>query len=91
MQKNWLSYDEQLDLLIRRGSMDRMKAFAARVLSCVSYYRLSGYYRYWQKDPDYGDDDFIMGTSFSRIYSLYEAEQELADACKRLLARVKSF
>ena len=46
---------------------------AAQVLSCVSYYRLSGYFRYWQKDPDYGDDDFIMGTSFSRIYSLYEA------------------
>jgi putative uncharacterized protein (fragment) len=47
---------------------------AAQVLSCVSYYRLSGYFRYWQKDPDYGDDNFIMGTSFSRIYSLYEAE-----------------
>ena len=86
MQKNWLSYDEQLDLLARRGMRIEDESAAARVLSCVSYYRLSGYFRYWQKDPDYGDDDFIMGTSFSRIYSLYEAEQELADACKRLLA-----
>ena len=87
MQKNWLSYDEQLDLLTRRGMWIEDESAAARVLSCVSYYRLSGYFRYWQKDPDYGDDDFIMGTSFSRIYSLYEAEQELADACKGL--RVK--
>ena len=86
MQKNWLSYEEQLDLLARRGMRIEDESAAARVLSCVSYYRLSGYFRYWQKDPDYGDDEFITGTSFSRLYSLYEAEQKLADACKRLLA-----
>ena len=60
MQKNWLSYDEQLDLLTRRGMWIEDERAAARVLSCVSYYRLSGYFRYWQKDPDYGDDDFRL-------------------------------
>ena len=57
MQKNWLSYDEQLDLLARRGMRIEDESAAAQVLSCVSYYRLSGYFRYWQKDPDYGDDE----------------------------------
>jgi len=42
MQKNWLSYDEQLDLLTRRGMWIEDESAAARVLSCVSYYRLSG-------------------------------------------------
>ena len=86
MQKNWLSYDDQLELLTRRGMRIEDERAAIRILSCVSYYRLSGYFRYWQKDPTYGDNDFISGTSFSRIYQLYEAERELANACKALLA-----
>ena len=86
MQKNWLSYDEQLDLLTRRGMWIEDESAAARVLSCVSYYRLSGYFRYWQKDPEYGDNNFIPGTSFNTIYQLYVAERALATACQDLLA-----
>ena len=28
---------------------------AAAILSRVNYYRLSGYFRYWQVDPDHQD------------------------------------
>ena len=86
MQKDWLSFDEQLELLAGRGMRIEDERSAVQVLSCVSYYRLSGYFRYWQKDPEYGDNNFIPGTSFSRIYQLYVAERALAAACQDLLA-----
>lgn len=86
IDKKWLSYDEQLELLSQRGMLIEDPTYASEVLSCVSYYRLSGYFRYWQKDPDYGDDTFIEGTSFNRIFRLYQAEANLANICKSLLA-----
>lgn len=86
MQKDWLSFDDQLELLAGRGMCIEDECTAVQVLSCVSYYRLSGYFRYWQKDPEYGDNNFIPGTSFSRIYQLYVAERALATACQDLLA-----
>lgn len=86
IDKKWLSYDEQLGLLSQRGMLIEDPMYASKVLSCVSYYRLSGYFRYWQKDPDYGDDTFIEGTSFNRIFRLYQAEANLANICKSLLA-----
>lgn len=86
MQKDWLSFDEQLELLTRRGMRIEDECAAVQVLSRVSYYRLSGYFRYWQKDPEYGDNNFIPGTSFNTIYQLYVAERTLATACQDLLA-----
>lgn len=90
MQKDWLSFDEQLELLAGRGMCIEDECTAVQVLSCVSYYRLSGYFRYWQKDPEYGDNNFIPGTSFSRIYQLYVAERALPLRVKIYWPRVKS-
>lgn len=87
IDKKWLSYGDQLKLLVRRGMRVEDQSRAEKLLSYVSYYRLSGYFRYWQKDPSYGDDSFIDGTSFERIYSLYEAERKLSSVCKELLAK----
>ena len=87
IDKKWLSYGDQLELLVRRGMRIKDQSRAEKLLSYVSYYRLSGYFRYWQKDPSYGDDSFIDGTSFERIYDLYEAERKLSSVCKELLAK----
>ena len=46
IDKKWLSYDEQLGLLSQRGMLIEDPMYASKVLSCVSYYRLSGYFRY---------------------------------------------
>ena len=86
MQKDWLSFDEQLELLARRGMRIEDECTAVQILSRVSYYRFSGYFRYWQKDPEYGDNNFIPGTSFSRTYQLYVVERALTTACQDLLA-----
>lgn len=87
IDKKWLSYGDQLELLVRRGMRIEDQSRAEKLLSYVSYYRLSGYFQYWQKDPSYGDDSFIDGTSFERIYGLYEAERKLSSVAKEWLAK----
>ncbi len=58
---------------------------ASTFLSRVNYYRLSGYFRYWQRDPARGDNTFIRGASFETIQRLYEAEQSLVLVCDEVL------
>ena len=56
--KPQLSYDKQADLLARRGLTIDDRKECMDFLSTVSYYRLSGYFRYWQRDPAKGDNQF---------------------------------
>lgn len=58
---------------------------AADFLSRVNYYRLSGYFRHWQKSPQFGDNRFEDGTSFEVLRSLYESEEKLITVCDELL------
>lgn len=41
-------------------------------LSRVSYYRVAGYFRYWQRNPANGDNTFFPGSTFTTIQQLYE-------------------
>lgn len=85
MTKHWLSYDDQVALLNQRGMHIEDDQAAAEFLSRVSYYRLSGYFRHWQRDPQHGDNRFIEGTSFEKIRDLYEAEQKLVNVFDEVL------
>ncbi|WP_460702921.1 hypothetical protein [Luteococcus sediminum] len=42
--KSYKTYDEQVDLLLRRGMLIEDRAVAAKTLARVNYYRLSGYW-----------------------------------------------
>ena len=86
-----LTYPEQLDLLKRRGMLIEDEVEAIAILSRVNYYRLSGYFRYWQLDPEHQDDSFIDGTSFGAVYRLYEMERLLSHECSMLLASCEIF
>ena len=72
-----LTYEEQLELLKQRGMCFTNEGEALAVLSRVNYYRLSGYFRYWQMDPDHQRNSFIDGTTFEKVYQLYEMERLL--------------
>lgn len=85
MDKQWLTYEQQLTLLAERGLIIPNKPAAQIFLSRVSYYRLSGYFRYWQRDPANGDNAFKQGTSFDTIKKLYEAEEQLIGKCIAVL------
>ena len=85
MPKDWLSYEQQVELLGRRGMRIDDEASAAEFLARVNYYRFSGYFRHWQHDPARGDNQFFQGASFETIRALYDAEQELVAVCDELL------
>lgn len=79
MSKQWRSFEDQFMRLQQRGLTVEDPEQANRLLQHIGYYRLSGYFRYWQRDPDYGDNTFIDGASFTEICALYESEARLAD------------
>ena len=85
MDKCWLSYEQQVALLQERGMTISDTASAAEFLARVSYYRLSGYFRYWQIDPTGGNNRFIEGSSFDIVRNLYETEQNLVSVCSDVL------
>ena len=85
MDKRWLSYDEQVERLQKRGLAVSDPIAAAEFLSRVNYYRFSGYFRYWQVDPMAGNNRFLDGSSFDVIQRLYEAEQDLVAVCDEVL------
>lgn len=85
MPKDWLSYEQQLELLDQRGMRIDDSAAAADFLARINYYRFSGYFRHWQHDPARGDNRFFEGSSFETICALYDAEQELVTVCDELL------
>lgn len=85
MPKDWLSYEQQVELLGQRGMRIDDEASAAEFLARVNYYRFSGYFRHWQHDPARGDNRFFKGASFETIRALYDAEQELVAVCDELL------
>ena len=79
MVKKWLSYQEQVSRLQERGLVVADADACECFLSEVSYYRFSGYFRYWQKDPTYGDDRFREGVHVDVIEDVYRKEGEIAD------------
>ena len=89
MPKDWLSYDQQVELLSHRGMHIDDTTAAVEYLAKVNYYRFSGYSRYWQHDPARGDNRFFEDTSFEMICALYDAEQKLASVCDELLHPVE--
>ncbi|QHO91823.1 hypothetical protein CWT12_11610 [Actinomyces sp. 432] len=78
MPKTWLSLQEQVAQLHCRGLIIDDDEACLRFLSQVSYYRFSGYFRYWQRSPETGDNRFVKGANFSAIREAYETEQAVA-------------
>lgn len=79
MDKQALTIPEQLALLKERrlllGSADVERMTS--ILLSRGYYRLSGYWRYFQKAPHHGDDDFQPGTTLASILDVYEFDEIL--------------
>ena len=76
--KSWLSLDKQKELLISRGMCAHNESSWQTALEHIGYYRLSGYWKYYQQEPGaYGREPFIPGTSLDQILGIYRAEQQL--------------
>lgn len=84
-----LSFDEQLDLLRRRGLTVRDPVRALRWLQSVNYYRLSAYFL-----PFKGGERFRPGTDFNDIAGLYIFDRKLRllvlDAIERVEVAIRT-
>lgn len=87
--KPTLSCDEQVALLIKRGLAVSDYAACAAFLGTNSYYRFSGYARYFQRAPHFGDDTFLPGHAFDEIRAIYESDEEMRNLLRRQLARAE--
>lgn len=87
--KDWLDFDQQIDLLRERGLEVEDDEECIRFLQNVGYYRLSGYFRYWQKDPAHQGNTFKNGATFNQVRELYLTERRLADGLAGTLRKVE--
>ncbi|UZQ86049.1 Abi family protein [Thermoclostridium stercorarium] len=70
--KSPLSIEEQIELLKSRNLVIEDEEFAKKVLTHISYYRLSGYSLNLRKD-----NIFYPGITFNTIYKIYEFDKKL--------------
>lgn len=79
--KAYRTYDQQVDLLARRGMEVGDRNRAVSVLRHVNYYRLSGYwYPFRQQAGGTRVDDFYPGTRLDDVVALYEFDARLRAA-----------
>lgn len=86
--KPFLRVEQQIEKLRANGlTLTGEDADAARqLLLDHNYYRLSGYFRYFQVNPLAGDNRFTSQTTFGKVRRAYELDQELAEHLRRGLA-----
>lgn len=84
-----LSCAEQVALMAGRGLAIADREDCVRFLTANNYYRFSGYTRYFQKAPHYGDDAFRAGSTFETIRDVYLADEALRAALVLPLARAE--
>lgn len=89
MTKTWLSFQEQVQQLRERGMRIDDDAACCHFLSCVNYYRFSGYFRYWQQAPIQGNNNFIANADFTTIRDVYFTEQRVAGQVVLALRRIE--
>lgn len=91
--KTWLPITDQIHRLRSRGMDIAAPDVAARWLSAVGYYRLSGYwYSYRQRDPAVPGkrlSTFEPGTTFEEVTALYEFDRHLKTHIHSGLERVE--
>jgi abortive infection bacteriophage resistance protein len=90
-----LSFENQADLLIRRGLIANRAELIAR-LRAVNYYRLSGYlFPYRQRDSRGKTiDDFVPGTTLDEVWRRYNFDRRLRmiilDSIERIEVAVRT-
>lgn len=73
--KSFLSFEEQVNLLVERGMTVDDPSSARRILECLNYYRLEGYWIQFKLSGD--ESRFVEGTKFEDVLNLYIFDREL--------------
>lgn len=67
------TYEQQLDILCRRGVVIEDEEKCVEILKNLNYYRLMAYFLPYKQS----DDTYAPGTSFLHVYRLYEFDRKL--------------
>lgn len=89
-RKSWLPLDDQVSLLSERGLQIEDLSQCKDLLARIGYYHFSGYARFFQNDPNRGDNSFRAGATFTDIERLQVLDAELRDISLRYLSRVEA-
>lgn len=86
--KPFLTIDEQIAKLRANGLAipDADLPSAKRLLGDHNYYRLSGYFRYFQENPQAGQNRFEQGSDLAKIQAAYDFDRHLAVVLRNGLA-----
>lgn len=84
-----LPWPQQVELLTTRGLDIANVSACEAFLASQNYYRFSGYARYFQLAPHFGDNRFEPDATFETIRNIYDADEMLRAALSNHLARVE--
>lgn len=90
--KPWLDFADQVKLLQNRGMEINDEKQAEKYLRRIGYYRLSGYFhvfRRWDAASQTLSDDFIEGSNFENVLSLYLFDKKLRFLALDALERIE--
>ena len=89
MEKPFQTLDRQVELLRKRGLDIGDRDQARQLLHRLNYYRISGYGRQFQEDPSVGKNDFVDGTTLSRLVQLLALDTQLRLLCTEALSEIE--
>ncbi|MDJ0355657.1 Abi family protein [Paenarthrobacter sp. PH39-S1] len=81
--------EEQVDLLSSRGLVIDSEDRCVEFLRANTYYRFSGYARYFQRAPHLGDNAFEEGMTFDEIRAMCDNDEALRGPLTEALARAE--
>lgn len=79
------TFNEQVEIMKRRGCIIEDEQKALDVLQRVNYYRFTAYFLPY-KTPD---DMYMPGTSFSKIYRIYDFDRRLRNLLSMTIERIE--
>ncbi len=89
--KSWNTFEQQLNILQDRGLVVEDFERSKHYLSCIGYYRLSGYWYPFRQpiSPKKRDDIFIANTCFNDVLGIYQFDKKLRLICLDALERIE--
>ena len=81
------TYEEQLSLLKSRGLVINDDAACLDILQSINYYRLTAYLLPFKQS----DDTFLKGTTFERVYRIYEFDRRLRSLLLSAIEEIELF
>lgn len=86
-KKTATTYDQQLALLRERGAVIDDEDFCRQKLSELNYYRFTAYFLPFRQ----ADGSYLPGTSFLRVYNIYEFDRKLRGLLFSAIEEVEIF